>query len=134
MTNREFLFFEFAQFSIQASLATRKSENAIYSRDLAVFSGKRKSELRECIRQELMIIGTRYQYQAVSEVEHIAQIQKFTMTISTRFRAILKDGEFRFGISQKIVNLFLKYLWTSENAVRPVHCPIDRIVKEGLYR
>jgi len=132
MTKTEFLLYEFAQYSIQAGLATRNAENAIYLSDVGNASTSGRSALRNSIRNRLMLLGTKYESQKVSEAEHIAHIHTFVNETSTSFRSILKDGNFRFGIAQKILNLFLKYLWSSRVISETVHCPIDRIIKERL--
>jgi hypothetical protein len=44
---------------------------------------------------------------------------------------IFKQGQPSFGVAQKAVNLFLKYLWCLDIFKQPPHCPIDsQILKE----
>jgi hypothetical protein len=51
------------------------------------------------------------------------------LTIKTReYRDILKLGQLNYGTAQKLVNLYLKYLWCLDMAPEPPHCPIDRII------
>jgi len=44
---------------------------------------------------------------------------------------ILKD-KYRYGIAQKLLNLYLKYLWCIKLIHTPPHCPIDRIIINKL--
>jgi len=45
---------------------------------------------------------------------------------------ILAGGRLRIGIAQKVVNLYLKYLWTMGWIEEPPHCPFDGIIIEKL--
>jgi hypothetical protein len=47
----------------------------------------------------------------------------------------LNNGRLRFGIAQKLINLYLKYRWCLGQIPTPPHCPFDRIIisKIGLY-
>jgi len=58
------------------------------------------------------------------------------LTVKTReYKDILKLGQLNYGTAQKLVNLYLKYLWCLDMAPEPPHCPIDRIIlgKAGIY-
>lgn len=92
--------------------------------------GKRK-EFREYLIQ--YIESELYpQYKAeVSEEEHIVNIERFIIH-ANRKAELLKDNVFRFGVAQKLVNLFLKYHWCLGNIACPPHFPIDRIIQEKL--
>ena len=39
-----------------------------------------------------------------------------------------------FGISQKMLNLYLKYQWCKGAIVEPPHFPVDRIIQEELNK
>jgi hypothetical protein len=44
----------------------------------------------------------------------------------------LKNGSLDIGTSQKILNLYLKYLWCSRLIdFEPPHFPLDRMIQEG---
>jgi len=45
-----------------------------------------------------------------------------------KYDDILKLGQLNYGTAQKLVNLYLKYLWCSDFVPEPPHCPIDRII------
>jgi len=44
----------------------------------------------------------------------------------------LLEGRISFGTVQKILNLYLKYLWSINLIVEPPHCPIDSIILSHL--
>ena len=43
---------------------------------------------------------------------------------------ILNNGKLNIGVSQKLLNLVLKYYWCLGEIATPPHCPIDRIIQE----
>ena len=70
----------------------------------------------------------------VPEIEHlknILSIQEFTK----KFDKLLVGGKLNFGITQKVFNLYLKYLWCLELIEIPPHFPVDSIIqgKLGIY-
>ncbi len=67
----------------------------------------------------------------VSEREHLLNIISIS-NYSTNFKNILNNGKINFGVSQKLLNLYLKYLWCLEQIPTPPHFPIDRIIQIKL--
>lgn len=51
---------------------------------------------------------------------------------SIEHKKILKAGEIKFGIAQKLLNLYLKYLWCA-NIIKytPPHFPLDRMIQRN---
>lgn len=50
---------------------------------------------------------------------------------SKGFGSILKGGKLNLGVSQKLLNLYLKYRWCLGNIPIPPHCPFDsRIINK----
>ncbi|WP_271671214.1 hypothetical protein [Bradyrhizobium sp. CCBAU 51627] len=45
----------------------------------------------------------------------------------------LRDGRYRYGVAQKLLNLVLKYHWCLGQISEPPHCPIDRIIIEKTH-
>lgn len=88
-----------------------------------------KSELREYISNAIV-----FYYEEDDNVwndthiENINQISKFT----AKFSDMLQGGKLNFGVCQKLLNLYLKYLWCIDEAKTPPHFPIDRIIQEKL--
>ncbi|KKL20494.1 hypothetical protein LCGC14_2454880, partial [marine sediment metagenome] len=62
----------------------------------------------------------------------IERINNLSETMTDEFRGILHNERFRIGVSQKLINLFLKYLWVLNLINEPPYCPFDSIVKRNL--
>ncbi len=70
----------------------------------------------------------------VDDDQHLKNIQKFCNDASKKWGFLLKDNKLRIGVGQKILNLYLKYLWSLDKIPPPPHCPIDRgIIKKAKY-
>jgi len=64
--------------------------------------------------------------------EHIEKIISVS-EYSSNFSSILNGGRLNFGVSQKLLNLYLKYLWCLDILkTPPPHFPIDRIIQQNL--
>jgi hypothetical protein len=51
--------------------------------------------------------------------------------LEKKHKATLAKGQISFGVAQKALNLFLKYLWGLGLSPYPPHCPIDsQVLKE----
>lgn len=83
------------------------------------------------LRKQLYQYGKKYRNN-VSEKDHIANIKQITQEITNRYSKILKDNKFRIGTAQKLLNLYLKYLWVLDEIPEPPHCPFDRKIIEKL--
>lgn len=56
----------------------------------------------------------------------VDKIKSFTEEISRRCGNSLNEARFRIGISQKLINLYLKYQWClGWSPEPPPHCPLD---------
>lgn len=67
----------------------------------------------------------------VSERDHLLNINAIS-THSTQFSSILVNGKINFGVSQKLLNLYLKYLWCLNEIPTPPHFPVDSIIQNKL--
>jgi hypothetical protein len=71
-------------------------------------------------------------FSEVSEKVHLNNIQSVS-AFSEGYGDILKDGKLNFGVSQKLLNLYLKYLWCLNILqIPPPHFPVDRIIQGEL--
>jgi hypothetical protein len=73
--------------------------------------------------------------QAISDDQHCEVIRTISENLSGRFGEILQDGVLRYGVTQKALNLYLKYLWRlQKTAIPPPHCPVDGVAlgKAGI--
>ena len=89
----------------------------------------RKSEWEEQKKDFRKKIG-KYLDEVVEEYNpdknHYERIRMFVKTIKDPLLKKDKNNEVSFGVAQKLVNLYLKYLWclAKFNDIPP-HCPID---------
>lgn len=72
-----------------------------------------------------------YQNSLIDEDTHIKNILKFSEW-SKEHSEIINGGYLKIGISQKLINLYLKYQWCLGNIQQPPHCPFDRIIIQKL--
>lgn len=84
--------------------------------------------LRDYIENDLL---EEYKF-GVTEKKHLLNIQAFKSHAEIIGNGILKDNTFKYGIAQKLLNLYLKYLWVSGEIVEPVHFPVDARIQKAL--
>lgn len=93
---------------------------------------KRKSEFKDDLRKHIdSNILPQYKEKEVSEENHFQNILS-VLDFSKKYAEIFSKGSLNFGISQKLLNLYLKYQWVADNIQRPPHFPVDRIIQERL--
>ncbi|WP_394202141.1 hypothetical protein [Shewanella waksmanii] len=124
---KDFLQYELGILTLNASLATRTSLHPVYAQGITT---KQSSMVRRAIRQQLVELQALYVKGGQSEADHIAVISHLANQISQSHQAWLHQGRFRFGVAQKLINLYLKYLWCAELIAEPPHCPIDGIIRD----
>ena len=90
----------------------------------------KKIEFRNQLRIKIEELVQQYKSN-VDEIKHINNINEL---IDASVNEALKDGKLRFGIAQKLFNLYLKYEWCRGKIEEPPHCPVDRIVLSELNR
>lgn len=90
-----------------------------------------KREFRKTLKKELEEYASFYKV-TVNTEQHIKNIEKFADKISQEYRAILSGNRLRIGRAQKVLNLYLKYLWALGRIPEPPHCPFDAIVIREL--
>lgn len=120
---RLFLEYEFFVLTISASLSTRDKNNPVYK----IKSNPNKKRFKEYIKKKLDCYKLQYEEKVKGE-DHIKNIQELADEITKKNKDILHKGRFRIGITQKLLNLYLKYLWTAGFILEPPHCPFDSIV------
>jgi len=126
----EFLIAELMQFTISASFQTRNEYFPIYNYECLDLNTAKN--LRNDIKDFLFQYVNNYK--PIDEKGHIDKIKELSDIISRKYNKILNNGRFRIGISQKIINLFLKYMWTIGKIDMPFHCPIDNIIKTKVIK
>jgi hypothetical protein len=68
----------------------------------------------------------------VEDGPHIANIRDLRKYLSDNYQDILNDHELVFGVAQKALNVYLKYLWCADGTTIPPHCPFDNIVLKEI--
>lgn len=125
---------EILTLTLQGGFQVRRGKR-IYKK-YPIVPEERRKKFRIDIKQQLIEISKSYKSRKIDETEHIENIKKFITYIQDQNKDILYEEIFRFGIGQKLLNLYLKYLWTlGLMKEEPPHCPIDgqisRILKSG---
>lgn len=87
-----------------------------------------KTETRKYIEDRLL---SQYVENGISDDRHIENINKLSC-FTERFSCILQNGKLNFGVSQKMLNLYLKYLWCHNKISEPPHFPVDRRIQENI--
>jgi hypothetical protein len=92
-----------------------------------------KQELRKAIRKKVKsLVAAEYTKLSVTSEEHIKNLEAIKAWVDTSYSRVLRNGEIKFGVVQKLVNLFLKYQWCLGRIEEPPHCPFDRTIIERL--
>lgn len=117
---------EAIRWSINAAVQTRS--RLVYSSESGreAFHEEWKKELRK-ESQRFRALRT-----PLSDSDHCTIIGGIADRLSSKFTSILSGGRLRFGISQKALNLYLKYLWHFGDIAEPPHCPFDSVVLKAL--
>jgi len=121
----EFLLHEFQTLTIEASFQRGK----IYKNT----DEKQRESFKNGLREKLHELSNKYKNKEVGEEDHIENIKEL-IRFSKKYNSILRNGELRTGIAQKLLNLYLKYLWCAGLIGIPPHCPFDRRIldKQGI--
>jgi hypothetical protein len=91
-----------------------------------------KQDLKTFIKLDMEGIILPCYHSSTSDEKHIDNINEIRRR-STDYKHILNNGSFSFGVCQKILNLYLKYLWSLDMLkYTPPHFPVDRIIQSKL--
>ena len=120
-----FLEYEFTTSSLLAALATRRKTHPTYA---ANATDQHRETVKLWLKSYLVQLGKRHQLRSLSEEEHLQEIRVLAAEASRIHARALHDGRFRFGVAQKLVNLYLKYLWSVGIVSAVHHCPLDGII------
>ncbi len=94
-------------------------------------SEKHKNDIKDSIKDELKKIANSY-IKNISEEAHMKNIEHISQAITRNHSKKLKDGCLRIGTTQKLLNVYIKFLWCLGEAREPKHCPIDGIVLKEI--
>jgi hypothetical protein len=137
---KEFIISECMLSSVQTGLQTRNKNYPIYNKLPLTDSIKKElksqpdntSNLKWFIFDFLTLYLKEIKENGMIESVHLLKIRELAENITKEFKPVLYEGRFRIGISQKIINLFLKYMWSMDEIPEPCHCPMDGIVKSQI--
>lgn len=110
----------FLRNSLNAALA----RNPVYAdgADLAM-----KKVFKSACNQRLTELGIRYYAWEWDLPRYCQEIVEFSDAISQSFACILRDNRLRIGTSQKMISLYLKYLWLDgDPSKKPMGAVLDR--------
>ena len=83
-----------------------------------------RTRLRELLEQYESDFNQNTSIESLEE-KHLTNLKALSDTVSCEFPDILDGGKFRIGSAQKLLNLYLKYLWCLGLIGEPPHCPFD---------
>ncbi|MNE55421.1 hypothetical protein D3C80_1502530 [compost metagenome] len=71
-----------------------------------------------------------YVKSVITEEQHVKFTEQTGLDVSKALDNSLHNGRFKIGVAQKLINLHLKYLWTTGYTNEPPHCLIDGIIRD----
>lgn len=89
---------------------------------------KKKEDFRKDIRKKLKEIKNK----DYDDTTNIILDFRDKVIKNWKYKNILLDNHFRIGTAQKLINLYLKYLWVLGWGNEPFHCPVDSIINGVL--
>lgn len=96
-------------------------------------SEKTRRNFRADIREKVSnLVSLHYADSTVGTEAHMDHLVHLKNWIDSSYPALLRAGEIKLGVVQKIFNLYLKYQWCRGEIKMPPHCPFDRIVIQQL--
>lgn len=124
---KRFLSYELGLLSLKAALSTRNDKAPVYAKEIE--SHQRKEE-KKVFRRILDKLEPMYAKGEITEEQHLRFIEQTALDVSKELENSLHNGRFRIGVTQKLINLHLKYLWATGYIKEPPHCPIDGIIRK----
>ena len=130
MNKRDFLIREIWLMTLGAAFQRANIYNEDFKEDNSK-NNKEKEKFRAKLRRFVEEIASEYKNE-VAENKHIKNIESVCEHSRNIGSEILRNGYLNFGVSQKLLNLYLKYLWCLEEIPTPPHFPVDRMIQEKL--
>lgn len=91
-----------------------------------------KIRFRDECKQRLTALGIRYYAWEWDLPRFCQEIQNFSNTISQSHKPVLANGRLRVGTAQKMISLYLKYLWLSgDPSKKPIGAVLDRRILQA---
>ncbi len=124
---KRFLCYELGLLSLKAALSTRDGNAPVYAKGIKIHQ---RTKEKKVFRGVLEKIERMYVQGGVTESQHVDLIRDTADDVSKVLGNKLHNGRFRIGVTQKLINLHLKYLWAAGYVQEPPHCPIDGIIRD----
>jgi len=124
---KRFLCYELGLLSLKAALSTRDGDAPVYASGIEFHQ---RTKEKRVLRGVLEKIEPMYINGDVTENQHVEFIQMTADEVSKALGSSLHNRRFRIGVTQKLINLHLKYLWVPGYIEEPPHCPIDGIIRD----
>ena len=101
-----------------------------------VSEGDRK-KFRKHLNEKMQEVAGHYKKGTLCDHKdgYIGILREFQKEVkqNTMCKAVLRNESITLGVVQKLVNLYLKYLWCFDQAENPPpHCPFDAVVIKAL--
>ena len=106
----------------QLSIAGAFQRAGIYQPEA---SEEAKTQFKTELKEDLESFIAEQYFQPCSEAQHLKNITKLSEH-SKDYSDLLKGGQLNIGVSQKVLNLFLKYVWCLKLIPTPPHFPVER--------
>ncbi|SFG84557.1 hypothetical protein SAMN04487988_10917 [Algoriphagus hitonicola] len=91
-------------------------------------TGEDKKSFKKALHEFVTeMIQNHYEATTLDEPTHLKNIKELK-EYTTRFGFV----NFRFGHAQKVLNLYLKYLWCLGLVQEPPHFPVDRLIQQKM--
>lgn len=91
---------------------------------LAEVSREDRARFQHALREALDQLESKYR-RPVTHAHHLTVIRRFASRLSQSHGHVLRGGRMRIGISQKAINVYLKFAWLAGWIPAPPHCPFD---------
>jgi hypothetical protein len=96
-----------------------------------IYSENATPEMKYNLKRDLgsYLCNFENQYRSITSSQaHFENIETLANNLSQKHGTYLKDGNFRIGVAQKALNIYLKLIWCYGWIPEPPHCPVDSIV------
>lgn len=114
--------------SISSAIRTRNKEFPFYKKNL---NSNARNQIRSFLRNYLLNLWS--DSAIINKDDMLQAIKELQIQGKAKFSSHLHDGEFRLGVSQKMICLFAKYRWVSGQIKNPPPLvPYDGVVKSAL--
>lgn len=121
------------QFSLNAlwggSIRSSFQRSGVYKKGS---TDKAKIAFKNELKAYVFDLISQYEGDQVDEVAHLVNIKRL-QSWTKNHAPIFNEGKMRYGICQKLLNVYLKELWCAGKInSEPPHLPVDRLIQEKL--